>query len=401
MKRSVIPAALATLMLVIGATAMPASAQPGGDVLVSVGSPTGPFSANKQNEPAVAIDQAHPNVLAAGSNDNIDMEACNAGHRQHLPVHRGRRRLGHLLLVRLGHDLDPADVHGLSAEDCTGAVGDADPPCAPHVGPIGTLPELLRERPRLRRRPRCRLRPGARTRRLLAGRTARACTTPTSPRPSLASAVQRVRGDRRVAHGRRRRRRRRRRARDGATRSSPRSRTRPCSPTRSRSGPTTRRRARSSATCTSATRASVACPAFASRCSSSTSTDGGDNWTRSRSRRRPTTPQPERLRAIRLHDPHRLHGVVYVFDDQFASTPGFRHRPDPDDQVPRRRRDVDPSQEPASPSCDGCAYSSRRSARCVEDGVGGARDDLMPDPSRRYRQRRARPAPTPRTTSSW
>ena len=65
MKRSVIPAALATLMLVFGATAMPASAQPGGDVLVTVGSPSGPFSANKQNEPAVAVDQAHPNVLAA------------------------------------------------------------------------------------------------------------------------------------------------------------------------------------------------------------------------------------------------------------------------------------------------------------------------------------------------
>ena len=76
-------------MLVIGATAMPASAQPGGDVLVTVGSPSGPFSANKQNEPAVAVDQAHPNVLAAGSNDKIDMESCNAGSDLDCPFTEG------------------------------------------------------------------------------------------------------------------------------------------------------------------------------------------------------------------------------------------------------------------------------------------------------------------------
>src|SRR5256885_11719730 len=48
------------------------------DALVSNGSPTTPFSQNKQNEPTITADANSPNILVAGSNDEIDMEACKA-----------------------------------------------------------------------------------------------------------------------------------------------------------------------------------------------------------------------------------------------------------------------------------------------------------------------------------
>src|SRR5437879_13683603 len=44
--------------------------------LVTVGSPAGSTPQNHQNEPAVAVDAAHPNVLAAGVNDFIDWRPC-------------------------------------------------------------------------------------------------------------------------------------------------------------------------------------------------------------------------------------------------------------------------------------------------------------------------------------
>jgi hypothetical protein len=140
-RRSVRGAVTALASIVtVAALAAPAAAQ---DTRVMNGSPTSPFSQNKQNEPAVAVDQRHPNILAAGANDNIDMEACNAGTDNTCPFTDGVGASGISFSTDSGATWVQPTYRGLSARGCLGAVGDTDPPCTPVQGPIGTLPNYF------------------------------------------------------------------------------------------------------------------------------------------------------------------------------------------------------------------------------------------------------------------
>jgi hypothetical protein len=118
-----------------------------GGTRVSVGSPTTPFSQNKQNEPAIAVDANHPTVLVAGANDNIDMEACNAGDPTTCPFTPGVGGQGVYFSFDSGATWEQPEYQGYTARTCLGPA-----PCAPStpptpagpsnagIGPIGTLP---------------------------------------------------------------------------------------------------------------------------------------------------------------------------------------------------------------------------------------------------------------------
>ncbi len=107
--------------------------------LVTIGSPAGNTPQNHQNEPAVALDAASPNILIAGTNDFVDQEACP----QSLAVNRGTC-LDRATGVGLSGDYFSFDNgHSWTQPTYTGWTNASCPPttlCKGGPGPIHTLP---------------------------------------------------------------------------------------------------------------------------------------------------------------------------------------------------------------------------------------------------------------------
>ncbi|MCW2622064.1 MAG: hypothetical protein JWL64_1666 [Frankiales bacterium] len=131
-------AALTGLLLVAGPVAASGPPSPdtgNGDAEVTVGSGDAHFSGNKQNEPGVAVNPVNPMQVAAGANDNIDMEDCQAGDPTTCPFTPDVGVSGIQLSSNGGRSWTQPTYTGLTARDCTTSAE-----CVAHTGPIGTLP---------------------------------------------------------------------------------------------------------------------------------------------------------------------------------------------------------------------------------------------------------------------
>jgi hypothetical protein len=133
---------------VLGVTALAGATTPNSsDTLVTIGSPPSPFAQNKQNEPSAVVNPHVPNIAAAGTNDEIDLEACNNRDDKTCPFTPGVGVSGVYFSDDGGSNWMQPTYQGFTARDCLGVVGTqpANPAdnCDPHPGPIGTLPRYF------------------------------------------------------------------------------------------------------------------------------------------------------------------------------------------------------------------------------------------------------------------
>ncbi len=144
MKRSLLVALAA---VALGLAGIPQAHSTAVDALVTNGSPADTHPQNAQNEPALAVDADHPNILAAGANDLVDMQPCSKdASTKHgacsYPLgtfNLGVGLTGVYFSFDSGHSWIQPTYHGLTAADCDPTVE----PCTPHEGPIHTVPNYF------------------------------------------------------------------------------------------------------------------------------------------------------------------------------------------------------------------------------------------------------------------
>ena len=129
--RSVLSSLLPLLLLsVAGVSVLPASAGAQTDHKVSVAGPLTPYLPDAVNEPALAVDANHSDVLAAGGNDLVDSSPCE-GSSCDLTPDIGISGV-YFSLDGGSSWVQPTYPHGLTAQMGT-----------THIGPIHTLPNYF------------------------------------------------------------------------------------------------------------------------------------------------------------------------------------------------------------------------------------------------------------------